>query len=157
MEPKHLKVDTAELIEAYRELLPQVESLPLTVSGHSMSPFLVEDRDVVQLCKIDKPLKVGQMVLYNRDNGQYILHRICKIDNESYSMIGDAHDVVEHGIRREQIIATVKSVERKSKKLAPGDLLWDFFEKFWIRVIPFRKSLMKLVSFFYRLFRRKNK
>ena len=154
MEQKHLKVDTAELIEAYRELLPQVESLPLTVSGHSMSPFLADKRDVVHLAKIKEPLKIGDIVLYQRDNGQYILHRICKVNNDSFSIIGDAHDYIETGIRKDQIIEEVKSVERKGKTLAPGNICWEFFSKIWIRIIPFRKNLMKLASFFYKLFRR---
>lgn len=155
MKQKQITVDTAELMEAYRELLPQVDSLPLNVTGHSMSPFLAENRDCVYLCNIVHPLKIGDIVLYKRDNEQYILHRICKIEKDSFAMIGDAHDVIEHGIRKDQIIATVKMVRRKGKTLAPGNIVWDFFEKIWVRVIPIRRILMRLFSGIYRLFRRK--
>ena len=155
MEQKHLVLDTKELIEAYRELLPQVESLPLTVTGHSMSPFLVEGRDTVHLCKIDEPLKRGQIVLYKRENGQYILHRICKVNKDSFDMIGDAHDVIEHGIERNRIIAGVKSIERKGKLITPKSFVWKFFEKVWIRVIPLRRFLTKVYSIIKKIFRRK--
>lgn len=146
MEQKQLTVDTKELIEAYRELLPQVDSLALNVTGHSMSPFLAENRDSVRICKITKPLKVGDMALYKRDNGQYILHRVCRVKNGTYSMIGDAHNVIEDGIRKDQIIATVKSVVRKGKLITPKSFIWKFFEKFWIRIIPLRSFFTRAYS-----------
>ncbi len=154
MEHMHKMLDTQQLLEAYRELLPQVESLPLVVSGSSMVPFLVPDRDSVRLCSIHKPLRVGDVVLYRRDNGAYILHRICKCRGDLFSMVGDAQWVVEPDIRREQIFALVCQVERKGKVLIPGCFWWDFFEKIWVRVIPLRPLLLRLGATAKKLFRR---
>ena len=131
-------VDTRQLLGAYEELLPQVAELPLRISGNSMAPFLRDGRDTVFLSSIHAPLKVGDMVLYRRRNGQYILHRICKIQGDSCTMIGDNQLGAEPGISRSQIIARVHRVIRKGKTLTPHSFCWLFFEKVWVRMLPLR-------------------
>ena len=158
MEQRHRVVDTGELLEAYRELLPQVDTLPLVVSGNSMTPFLVHGRDTVHLAAVgQKALKPGDIVLYQRDNGDYILHRVCKAckeDSPRYNMIGDAHTIVEKNIRREQIFGIVKWVDRKGKREEPGTFCWDFFAGVWLHIIPLRRFLMSGYAAFKRLFGR---
>lgn len=131
------------LLEEYRRLLEDetVEALPLIISGNSMSPFVIHGRDTVYLSRITRPLKAGDAVLYRRDSGSYVLHRICRVRGESFTMIGDAQTIREPGIRRDQIFAIVTRVERKGKTLTPGCFWWDFFEKVWIRIIPLRGIL----------------
>ena len=146
MEKITVTVDMQTLMEQYRQLLPQAESLPLGVSGNSMAPFLVHGRDTVWLRAIKGKLRPGDMVLYQRDSGQYILHRICKIKKGRYTLVGDAHSVVERGIRRDQIFARVCQVERKGKILRPGSFRWFFFARVWIRMIPLRRPLLRLTA-----------
>lgn len=143
-------VDTTQLMETYRELLQSVDTLPLLVSGNSMAPFLVDGRDTVYLTRLDRPLKVGDIVLYKRTNGDYILHRICKAEGAAYCMIGDAHTVPEWGISREQIFARVSWVQRKGKQQKPGCFWWFFFEKVWIRIIPLRPTLQRVYSLLFK-------
>lgn len=146
-------VDTAQLLETYRDLLKTVDSLPLLVSGNSMAPFLVHKRDTVYLKMIDRPLRIGDIVLYQRQNGDYILHRICKIEGNTYCMIGDAQTVVESGIHHEQVFARVGWAIRKGKVQKPGRFWWFFFEKIWIRIIPYRKKAQRMYSFFLKRYR----
>ena len=157
MERRVRTVDTEELLSTYRELLPQVESLPLVISGNSMSPFLVHGRDTVYLSAVRRPLRVGDMVLYQRDSGAYILHRICALEGEDrYCIVGDAQTVLEHGIRRDQIFGIVRRVERKGKKQAPGTFWWEFFEKVWVRMIPLRPVVSRGYSVLTGKVRRKH-
>ena len=151
---EHKSFDTRALLEGYRELLPQVDSLPLDVTGSSMSPFLVHGRDSVRLSAIRRPLHAGDIVLYQRDSGEYILHRICRTDGSTYTMVGDAHTVVESGIRPDQIFALVTEATRNGKKLTPGSFWWEFFEKIWIRILPLRPLVLRIVSSFRRQVRR---
>lgn len=143
MKTEQKVMDPQLLLEEYRQLLEDetVETLPLIISGSSMSPFVIHGRDTVYLSRITRPLKIGDAVLYRRDNGSYVLHRICQVRGESFTMIGDAQIVREPGIRRDQIFAIVTRVERKGKLLAPGCFWWDFFEKAWIRIVPLRRVL----------------
>lgn len=132
------------LMEPLLALLDEAESVPLVISGSSMTPFLANGRDTVYLTKVKRPLKKGDMILYRRDSGAYILHRICGVTGETYDLIGDAHPVIEHGIRRDQVLALVTAVRRKGKLLRPGSFWWEFFEKVWIRMIPLRLPVMRL-------------
>lgn len=127
-------------------LLEETESVPLVISGGSMVPFLVHGRDLVYLSKVTAPLKRGDMILYRRDNGRYILHRIWRIEKESFTMVGDAQTVLEPGIRPDQVLARVTAVRRKGKLLRSGSFWWEFFEKVWIRIVPLRRALMSAYS-----------
>lgn len=132
--------------EAMTRLLAVMDTgaaAPLVISGNSMSPFLIHGRDTVYLSKIHRPLKKGDMILYRRDSGAYVLHRICAV-GETYTLVGDAQQEKEPGIRQDQILALVTAVQRKGKLLKKGSFWWDFFEKVWIRMIPLRYPILKL-------------
>ena len=141
MEQVVREVNTAALMEEYCALMREVEQLPLLVSGRSMVPFLVHGRDTVYLTKITKPLKRGDMVLYRREGGAYILHRIYAKRGDVFDMVGDAQTEIESGITREQIFAVVCSAVRKGRTQKPGCFWWEFFEKIWIRLVPLRPIL----------------
>lgn len=147
-------VDTAALLEEYRTLVQQVDMVPLVVSGSSMTPFLVHGRDTVYLSKVSRPLRRGDMVLYQRKSGAYILHRICRVRDGSFDIVGDAQTVIEHGVRREQIFAVVRAAKRKGRMQQPGCFWWTFFEKFWVRVIPLRPMLLRGYGALHRLWGR---
>ena len=144
------------LLEEYRELLKDesVEALPLVISGNSMSPFLIHGRDTIYLSRLTRPVKRGDVLLYQRDSGAYILHRVYKIEGDSFTMVGDAQTELELGIRPEQVIAIMTSAERKGKKQAPGSFWWEFFEKIWIRMVPLRPIVRKIYTAVSRLLKR---
>ena len=139
------------VMEPLLGLLDEAEAVPLVVSGGSMTPFLVHRRDTVYLSKVDRPLKKGDMVLYQRMNGAYILHRVLKVAHDSYTMVGDAQTHPEPGIKMNQVRAVVTAVRRKDKLLQKGSFWWDFFEKVWIRMVPIRPAVRNTYSFMKRL------
>ena len=120
---------------------------PLVISGNSMSPFLVHGRDTVYLTPPPNRLKKGDMILYHRDSGSYVLHRICAAEGDTFCLIGDGQQEKEHGIRRDQVIALVTAVRRKGKLLKKGSFLWTLFEKVWIRMIPLRPAALGIYGF----------
>ena len=127
-----------QVVEPLLGLLDEAAAVPLAVSGSSMTPFLIPGRDTVYLSKVSSPLKRGDMVLYRRDNGRYVLHRILRTDGELYTMLGDAQTVPEPGIRSDQILAVVSAVRRKGRIQKPGSFWWFFFRTLWIRMVPLR-------------------
>lgn len=86
------------------------------------------------------------MILYRRDNGAYILHRIYRVTPDGYWLVGDTQILIEKGVRPDQVLALVTAVRRKEKLLQPGSFWWDFFEKVWIRVIPLRPGIAAAYS-----------
>ena len=140
-----IKIAPPDLImEPLLGILDEAETVPLVISGSSMSPFLIHGRDTVYLSKPRRPLKKGDMVLYQRHNGAYVLHRILKADHDCCTMVGDAQTCPESGIQFHQIRAIVTAVCRKGRLLRSGCFVWDFFEKVWIRLVPLRPAMIRL-------------
>ena len=137
-------VDTNEYVSVLRELVEEGREVSLLVSGSSMSPFLAHQRDYIYFKKPDRELRKGDMVFYQRRTGQYVMHRIWKVKNDQYYMVGDAQQEIEGPLDRDQIFALITKVQRKGKWIEPGDFWWEFFEKVWISIVPVRRVLVKV-------------
>lgn len=136
---KERVVDTREYVSVLREIAEEGKVVSMRIAGNSMSPFLCHNRDYIYFTKPDRKLRKGDMVFYQRDSGQYVMHRICRVRPEGYYLVGDAQTQIEGPLRREQIFARIIRVKRKGRILEPGDFWWEFFEHVWIRIIPARR------------------
>lgn len=139
-------VDTNEYVSVLRELAEEGRVVSMLIAGSSMSPFLCHKRDYIYFTKPDRELRRGDMVFYQRDTGQYVMHRIYKRKKDDYYMVGDAQTQIEGPLRRDQIFARIIKVKRKGRIIEPGNFWWEFFEHVWIRIIPLRKVTEKLYS-----------
>lgn len=81
------------------DMVDQGNEVLLVVVGHSMEPFLVHERDQVLLSPITREVRKGDIKLYQREDGQYILHCICRIRADGYDLVGDNLDQKGSGIR----------------------------------------------------------
>ena len=144
-------VDTKEYVSVLRELVEDGREVSLLVSGSSMSPFLAHQRDYIYFKKPDRELRKGDMVFYQRRTGQYVMHRIWKVKNDKYYMVGDAQQEIEGPLERDQIFAIITKVQRKGKWIEPGDFWWEFFERVWINIVPVRRVLVKMYGVVYKL------
>lgn len=137
---KQETIDTREYMSVLKELVEQGETVSIQVAGWSMYPFLYDKRDTVIFHKPNSSLKKGDIVFYVRDNGAYIMHRICKIhSNHTYDIVGDSQSEIEKNVREDQIFATITEVIRDGKHLTEKNRSWKFYSKIWIHTIPFRK------------------
>lgn len=136
-------VDTAAYVGVLRELVQEGHEVSMLVSGSSMSPFLIHLRDTIYFKAPDRPLRAGDMVFYQRDSGQYVMHRILRVRGDVYDIVGDAQTEVERGVRRDQIFAIVTRVRRKGKLIGPGDRWWVFFERVWTKIVPLRPLIAR--------------
>lgn len=144
MERKVRVIEPEALMSQLPQLLQEAESIPLVISGSSMTPFLRHGRDTVYLSRVTEPPKKGDMILYRRSGGAYILHRIYAEHDGCYQLVGDGQCGLEPGIRPEQILAVVTAVRRKGKLLQKGSLLWEFFEHTWLALLPVRPAVFRL-------------
>jgi len=141
MEAEVRSVDTTEYVNVLRSLTEEGKECRILVTGSSMAPFLIHGRDYAFFKKPDRDPKRGDIVFYQRKNGAYILHRVLRVHDGSFDMIGDNQSEVEKNIGRDQIFAVVTKVSRKGRMIGPGDFWWKFFAGFWLAVIPFRRFL----------------
>lgn len=142
MEEKINRVmDTKKYVSHLRTIVESGQEVSLRVSGGSMSPFLVHGRDTILFGPVEGELKKGDMVFYQRKDGTFIMHRICKVKPDGYMIVGDAQ-IVKEFVTRDQIFARVSKVCRKGKWIEKGDFWWDFFEKVWINLVPVRRKII---------------
>ncbi len=146
--PPKKTVDTAIYISSLLELIRQGEEVGLPIAGSSMTPFLGDGRDQVFIRRPDRPLKRGDVVLYRRDNGDYVLHRIHRVrkagNSATYDIVGDAQSRVETGVRADQILAVATRAKRKGEIIEPNSFYWWFFQNVWIGIVPLRRPVLGL-------------
>ena len=142
-------LDTQEYLDAVCELLRQGErSVTVPVAGGSMTPFLING-DTVYLDLPDTPVKRGDIVLYTREGGRYILHRVYKVNPDgSFLMVGDAQMELEYIPGPERIHARVTSARHKGRINRPGQLRWWAYAHIWLWLLPQRHWLMHLREIF---------
>ena len=135
-------VNTREYVGMLKELTEEGKEVSMMIFGSSMAPFLIHARDMIYFKKPDRKLKKGDMVFFQRETGQYVMHRIWKIRPEGYYIVGDAQTQIEGPVKREQIFALITKVRRKERWMKPGDFWWEFFEHVWLHMIPVRRAVM---------------
>lgn len=101
-----------EMMPIINESLRAGGSVELPVRGRSMLPLLQEGRDSVILRSLKNPLKKHDVILYKRESGTYVLHRIVALEEGGCACKGDNQRAVEHGITHAQIIARVVAFRR---------------------------------------------
>ena len=138
-------LDTNEYLDTVCQLLAQGHtSVAVPVKGGSMVPFL-HNGDTVYLDIPHRPLKRGDIVLYTRGSGCYVLHRIYKVCRDgSFLLVGDAQEALERLPAREQIHAIVTSARHKDRLLHPRSLRWWVYGHVWLWLLPLRHWLMDL-------------
>ncbi len=135
------KFSAEVLMPEYIAAMQRDGAVTFPISGWSMAPFVAHGRDTVTIVPADvKKLRRGDIILYRRKNGQYVLHRIVgkKGGGASFSTCGDAQTEVEHGVLPESILAKATAVCRRSIRYDEKTALWRFYSCVWRVLRPFR-------------------
>lgn len=82
-------------------------------SGTSMQPML-HTNDIVTIERITAPVKTGDIVLFQRVDGSFVLHRVRKIKNNQYYIVGD-HQVKLELVEGQQLIGRLVEYKKKNK------------------------------------------
>lgn len=98
----------------FEDVIAEQDRLVYTNEGDSMIP-VIREGNLLVIEAVKEPLKVGDVPLYKRDSGQYVLHRIVGIKKGKYSMKGDNRTLVEKGITDKHIIGVLTAIVRNGK------------------------------------------
>ncbi|HEX9059437.1 MAG TPA: S24/S26 family peptidase, partial [Clostridia bacterium] len=120
-----VKVKTNILIPFIETLLEEKKMACITVTGMSMYPFLRETIDRVELSRADfGSMKVGDIVLARRLNGEYVLHRVWGKTSDSFYMVGDAQTWIDGPYSKEQLVAASNAIWRGNRRIDCSKLWW---------------------------------
>lgn len=107
--------------------------------GTSMLPLLRENRDVMVLRKACPPFEKRDTVLYVRDNGQYVVHRIARVLSANrYYIIGD-NCLKGETVREDQIIGILTRIHRGKREIRVTDPLY----RIYAALVPCRRTVRK--------------
>ena len=112
-------IDTLSLKEmapVIEEILSSGGKVKITASGKSMEPVIRNGTDTVVISKIQKSLSVGDIVLYKRNNGKLVLHRIVAINGNEITLRGDSQWTTET-VDKSRALGVLEAVERNGKVL----------------------------------------
>lgn len=133
----HKRIPMAELSEL---LLLQMENggrARLTVTGGSMLPMLRPHRDAVELITPNGMQKKGDIILYRRQDGDFVLHRIIALGENAYICSGD-NQVMREPVKPEQVLAVVDGYIRKGKKRSIHGFGYRLYKGLWVGAFPLR-------------------
>lgn len=135
-------------------MLEENREVTIPVTGNSMYPLWKHNRDSVVLANCDKfSLNKGDIALYRRSSDQLVLHRIVKVNKESYDMCGDAQTQIERNLPMENVIAVVTSFNRNGTDYRSDHIAYQIYSDIWMRMRPVRWLAMKSVRQLRRLFK----
>ena len=112
------KVNMETLLPFIEEAFSRGLDFQIPITGTSMNPLLYQNRDYVKIEKPVLPLKKGDIPLYRRRDGAFVLHRVVDIkENGEYVMCGDNQFILEYGITDANIIGIAKTLIIDGKEI----------------------------------------
>ena len=120
------------------------EEYSILVTGNSMYPFLYHNKSIVYIVKkLHYNLKKGDIILFQRNDGAFVLHRVIKICSQNFLYVnGDAQSWKEE-INTDQILAQVIKIRRTDNIFSVNNLRYRICVKFWMILFPIRPFLFK--------------
>lgn len=146
-EPIHLS-DYDGLI---REVLASGGEFRLYPRGTSMLPLLRQGRDSVSLRLVDAPIQKNDILLYQRPNGSFVLHRVRAVTPNGLTLWGDNQNVPEQGVSPDWVIGRVTRIFRDDKEVTCDGWRYRWYLRLWQFTI-LRSLFLKL----YHLSERRN-
>lgn len=141
------------LMPIIKESLDAGQSVRFMPRGTSMLPMIRQGIDSVVIGPVQGKLEKYDIPLYQRENGQYVLHRIVEVQETTYTCMGDNQFVRERGVKHEQVIAVVTGFYRGKREYsvsAPGYKVycrvWDYsrgLRHFWKRGMGWLRRHLK--------------
>ncbi len=125
------------LMPLFREQLDMGQNVRFSPRGVSMLPMLREKIDSVVLSPLPERLKKYDLPLYQRENGQYVLHRIVEA-GETYTCMGDNQFTPERGVERGRMIAVVTAFYRGDREIKVTDMGYRLYCRIWHYSRPLR-------------------
>lgn len=85
--------------------------------GVSMLPLIREGKDEI-LLEAPKTIKKWDILLYRREDGTFVLHRLISVAKDGLVLCGDNQAVLERGVPRVAILARVCGIFRDGEYLS---------------------------------------
>ena len=133
-------------VEEWYKLSASGTEIPVTLklNGESMRPLIRKQRDAVTVVRVCRELKRGDVVLFLRKDGAYVVHRIWKIKGESIVTAGDNCVECDAPVSASDIRGIVIKAERNGKIINLDSAVSRAFGILWQMTRPLRSVWLKI-------------
>lgn len=146
------EVKSAILFESLKELIENGQKVKMTVTGNSMLPFLMEGRDSVELSKSSfEEICIDDMVLIQREDGAYVMHRVLRKESDHFYMVGDAQTWIEGPLKPEQLKAKITAIYHKKTRVDANNRWYKLLISLWRVLLPQRAVILKAMKRVYKI------
>ena len=126
----------------FEDVIKATGCLCTEIKGTSMNPLLYQGKNKVYLEAPTSTLKKGDVALYKRDSGEYVLHRVMMVTDGSYVMCGDNHFMLEYGVKHENVLGVMKGYYVGVKYVdISKSVKYKLYKFFWCNSLKFRRFL----------------
>ncbi len=131
--------------------LKEVGYVLAPISGTSMLPLLKQGKSLVWLTTIgEKRLEKGDVVLYKKNDGTLVLHRIIGKEKDTYLLLGDHRYNNPEYVKGQEIIAVAEKFWVNGKFIKRTALWYRIYLKIWTGNLKLRRILLAVLRFFNR-------
>lgn len=117
--------------------------------GTSMLPFIRPQRDIIVVRRYEGEAKCRDVILYRRESGKLVLHRILEANSGSYVLCGDNQYTKEYGIKKEQVLGVLGGVYRDKKYIdCNKSMSYKVYVRLWCGSLLIRKIILKVKRIF---------
>lgn len=129
------------------KLLLDGHTIQIKPQGYSMYPLFLPGRDEALIRKADlSALRRGDVILYRRDQGILVLHRIWKINKNGLYLVGDNQTEIEGPLRYDQVRGQLVGLIRNGRRLSVRNPVYRIMTGAWLWLRPFRPAISKAAS-----------
>ena len=134
------------------QLLREGNIIRIKPQGYSMYPLFIPGRDEALIQKTDyTDCHRNDVVLYRRDQGILVLHRICRVASDGFYMVGDNQFEVEGPLRPDQLRGRLIAFIHNGKEISVKNPVYRFLSSLWLGMLPLRPFCFRLTAFFRRI------
>ena len=138
------KIQLELLLPAIEAAFSRDTTFKIPITGTSMNPLLYEKRDFVLIKKPSFPLEIGDIPLYRRENGAFVLHRVVDKNESGYVRCGDNQFILELGITDENVIGVVSEMSIDGKLISVNDAQYLRHKEKYVKNVGKRYPLRRL-------------
>jgi hypothetical protein len=137
-------VSDNEIIRNAIMLVNEGMRVTFPVKGYSMLPFIIGERESVDLVK-PETVKKGDVVLAWVEGCRYVVHRIVRIEDDQVTLMGDGNICgVEH-CRVDEVAALAVNVVTPDGKHHNLYTPWRVrASRLWWRLLPVRRWILAI-------------
>lgn len=149
------KVTIEQLLPLMTAAFERDSEFEIPITGQSMLPLLVQGRDKVYLKKPPEHLQNGDIPLYRRDDGAFVLHRVVGENDKGYILCGDNQTALEYGITDSHIVGLVCAIVKDGKIIdVETDSEYLKYKKKYTNNIKTRYPVRRAKALAYRVYKK---